>query len=215
MFLPWLPPLQRYALSTAVHMASGICIIAGFRMFYELFALIAVGLLRHHPTSWPPIFDNPFASMSLAEFWAKRWHQVLRRTFMVYGGYPGQAVAGRVGLVLGVFLASGLFHECAGLAMGPKWNNGVVAFFFAQGVLILLERVWRRVTGRRVGGWPGRIWVYFVILGLGQPCVDSWHRRGLLGGLLIPPFMSPARQIVLPLATKFFPSVFNGMLNHS
>jgi len=165
-----------------VHLASGTCIIAGFRLFYELIVLIAVGLLRHQPTSWPPIFDNPFASTSLAELWAKRWDQVLRRSFIIYGGYPGKAVAGRIGLVLGVFLASGIFHECGALAMGCQWSNRVVAFFFSQGVLIVFERGWGAVTGRRVGGWPGMIWVYFVILGLGQPCVDAWHRRGLLGG---------------------------------
>lgn len=170
MFLPWLPPLQRYALSSAVHVASAVCIITGFRTFYELFALVAVGLLGQHPTSWPPIFDNPFAASSLAEFWAKRWHQVLRRTFIVYGGYPGEAVAGRVGLVLGTFLASGLFHECAALAMGARWDNGVVAFFALQGVLVLLEHGWRVATGRKVGGWPGRVWTYFVIMVLGQPC---------------------------------------------
>ena len=60
---------------------------------------------------WPPIFDNPWASQSLHELWGKRWHQLLRRTFLVCGGYPGYWIAGNTGMILGSFFASGMFHQ--------------------------------------------------------------------------------------------------------
>ncbi|KLO11802.1 hypothetical protein SCHPADRAFT_830503 [Schizopora paradoxa] len=202
MFLPWLPPLQRYALSTAIHFASGFALLTGFRMCYDLCTLIAVTALGHEPTSWPPPFENPWISTSLTEFWAKRWHQFLRQTFVVFGGHPGMWLGGRVGMVLGTFLASGLYHECAMVAMGREWDNTVPFFFALQGVCILLERAWKKLTGKRVGGWPGTLWVYFVIIVVGQPCVDSWHRRGLGGGFVIPPFISPTRLLIFPMILR-------------
>lgn len=168
-FFPSLPPLQRYALSTLIHVGSGTALIMGFQMCYDLATVIGVYLLSHDPTSWPPIFDNPWVATSLSEFWAKRWHQLLRQTFITLGGVPGKFVGGNIGMVLGTFLASGMYHECAAIAMGREWDNTVVIFFASQGIFVLLERVWRRVTGKRVAGWPGLLWVYFVIMVLGQP----------------------------------------------
>ncbi|KAI5121341.1 hypothetical protein M0805_000649 [Coniferiporia weirii] len=198
-FMQHLPPAERYATSTALHIASGFALLAGFQMVYDLATLVGVGLLQHDPTSWPPVIDRPWAATSLGELWARRWHQLLRQTFIIYGGVPGYAVGGRVGMVLGTFLASGLYHEASSLAMGRGWDPHVVLFFAAQGVLVLLERVWKRVTGKRVCGWPGRVWVYFVIMVLGQAMIDSWHKKGLGGGLIIPPVISPTRKQIFPL----------------
>lgn len=198
MFYPQLPPLQRYAISTAIHTISGSCLLAGFGMCYDLLTLFCVIFLHDPPSSWPPVMDDPWSSDSLHIFWAKRWHQLLRRTFIIMGGYPGNSIAGNIGAVLGTFIASGLYHECAIFAMGSGFDYRVPTFFAIQGPLLVLERVWRMTTGRRVGGWPGRLWVYFVILILGQPMVDSWHMRGLGGGMVIPPIFSPVRMILHP-----------------
>ncbi|KAH8109797.1 hypothetical protein DFH11DRAFT_1810858 [Phellopilus nigrolimitatus] len=201
-FLPALPPLQRYALSTAVHVASGCALLAGFQMVYDLAALAGVALLGHAPASWPPVLDAPFRAASLHEFWGERWHQLLRHTFVVFGGAPGAALAGAPGMALGAFLASGVYHELSSVAMGRGVDARVVAFFAAQGAFVILERVWRRVTGRRVGGWPGRVWLYFDIMVLGQPMIDAWHMKGLGGGRMIPPVISPTRQLLFPLLSR-------------
>jgi len=29
--------------------------------------------------------------------------------------------------------------------------------------------------------------------------VDAWHRRGLMGGMIMPPALSPIRMILIPL----------------
>ncbi|KAI0300363.1 hypothetical protein BC826DRAFT_1090365 [Russula brevipes] len=181
-FFPHLPPPTRYLLSTTIHVLTGTALVAGFGMFYDLITLFAV--------------------TSLHEFWAKRWHQLLRQTFLVFGGIPGRKVGGDVGLVLGTFLASGLFHECTILAMGGEWDSRVPLFFLLQGGSVIGERIWKKVTGRRVDGLLGRLWVYFDIIVLGQPLVDAWHRRGLGGGMVIPPSISPARLVLIPAARK-------------
>ncbi|TFY63962.1 hypothetical protein EVG20_g6107 [Dentipellis fragilis] len=198
-FFSSLPPLQRYTLSTAIHFVTGCSLLAGFHMVYDLCTAVAVGLLGHSPSAWPPVVENPWGAQSLHEFWAKRWHQLLRQTFLVFGGIPGYVLFGNTGLVLGTFLASGLFHECTVYAMGRGWEWRVPVFFMMQGFSVIGERIWRMVTGRRVGGFFGRVWVYFDIVILAQPLVDSWHRRGLAGGMVIPPPLSPMRQIILPL----------------
>ncbi|KAI0304492.1 membrane bound O-acyl transferase family-domain-containing protein [Multifurca ochricompacta] len=195
-FFPGLPPPTRYVVSTVIHVLTGVALVAGFGMVYDLITLFAVAVLGHSPKSWPPIMDNPWAAQSLHEFWAKRWHQLLRQTFLVFGGIPGRKIAGDFGLVLGTFLASGLFHECTILAMGREWDSRVPLFFLLQGGSLIGERIWRKVTGRRVGGFLGRLWVYFDIVILGQPLVDAWHKRGLGGGMVIPPKMSPARLLL-------------------
>ncbi|KAF8272193.1 hypothetical protein EI94DRAFT_1769939 [Lactarius quietus] len=192
-FFAHLPLPTRYVVSTIIHVLTGIAFVAGFGMVYDLITLFAVALLSHSPSSWPPVMDNPWAAQSLHEFWAKRWHQLLRQTFLVFGGIPGRKIGGNVGLVLGTFLASGLFHECTILAMGARWS-------------VIGERIWKKSTGRRVGGFLGRLWVYVDISSLVNLSVsdsfDAWHRRGLGGGMVIPPKLSPARIILIPVMRR-------------
>jgi Membrane bound O-acyl transferase family len=168
-FYPQLPPLQRYAVSTTIHIISGSCLLAGFGMCYDLLTLVGVVFFHGSPNNWPPIMDNPWSSDSLHEFWAMRWHQIFRRAFTFFGGYPGRLVGGNTGAVFGTFITSGLYHECAMYGMGRGFDYRTPMFFAIQGPLLIMERYWRMTTGRRVGGWPGRLWVYFVILVLGQP----------------------------------------------
>ena len=168
-FFPHLASPTRYLVSTAIHVLTGTALVVGFSMVYDLITLFAVAVLGHSPSSWPPVMDSPWAAQSLHEFWAKRWHQLLRQTFLVFGGIPGRKIGGDVGLVLGTFLASGLFHECTILAMGREWDSRVPLFFLLQGGSVIGERIWKKVTGRRVDGVLGRMWVYFDIMILGQP----------------------------------------------
>jgi hypothetical protein len=188
-FLPETPYLSetivRYATSTFISLISGSAVLAGFMATYGLASLIGVGVLKQDPRAWPPVLDAPFFSTSLNEFWAKRWHQLLRRVFLVFGGLPFAAIASLLTLplpssarksisqlatVLGAFLASGMYHEFASIAMGRAWDGRVVWFFLMHGTLVILERLWRKVSGKRVGGIYGRIWVYFWVIGVGQVC---------------------------------------------
>src|ERR1700712_3871734 len=97
----------------------------------------------------------------------------------------------------------------------PGW--ACIGFFMAQSVGMMVERVFRAVTGRRVGGWMGTIWVWCWIVGGGQLCselsfetyfipgarftdyhplkVDSWYRSGFNSGVYVPPSLSPTKLI--------------------
>lgn len=203
MFYPNLHPTTRYAVAFIVHMLTGSALLAGFEMVYDLITLIAVAVFDSSPLSWPPVMDNPWSADSMHSFWAKHWHQLLRQTFLVFGGYPGQWIAGQYGMVFGAFIASGLFHECAMYSMKRGFDHSATVFFALQGPILVGERLWRRVTGRRVSGWIGRLWVYFVMFVAAQPMVDAWHRRGLGGGMVIPPTLSPTRLIFLPFVKYY------------
>ncbi|KAJ7134718.1 hypothetical protein C8R44DRAFT_870321 [Mycena epipterygia] len=193
MFYPKLSPIPRYTVSTTIHMLTGSALLAGFGMIYDLITLVAVGLLDSAPASWPPVTDRPWHATSMHMLWARSWHQLLRNTFLVFGGYPGRWIAGDVGMLLGTFIASGLYHECSIYTMGGGFDHTVTLFFAAQGPILIGERVWRQVTGRRVGGLIGRLWVYFIMFVAAQPLVNAWHMRGLGGGMVIFPAISPVR----------------------
>ena len=175
-FYASLPPLQRYALSTLIHIITGTAMLSGFQMIYDLVTLISIGLLGSLPSSWPPILDDPWSSDSLHVFWSKRWHQLLRRTFMVYGGYPGKWLFGNFGMVQGVFIASGLYHECALYTMGRGFDHRVTLFFAMQAPLLVCEKLWQKMTGRKVVGPFGRLWVYFNMFILAQPMSAHFAR---------------------------------------
>lgn len=170
LFYSGFPLAQRYLISSSITVLSGFTIVVGFEALYALATLFCVGLLGDSPSKYPPLKYNPFAADSISDFWAKRWHQALRRTFLVMGGIPLGMIAGRPGVVLGAFFASGVFHELGAYSIGRGFDHRVTMFFTLQGVAILLEALFKRVTGRRVGGWAGRVWVYLVIITLGQNC---------------------------------------------
>lgn len=174
MFYTSLPLAHRYIVSTFILMISGGAMTAGFEALYSLGTLIGVGILNQPPAAWPPLTSNPFAADSLGDFWSKRWHQTLRRTFIVMGGIPAGWIAGRPGMVIGTFIASGLIHELGAYSIGRGIDHTVTLFFTIQGVAVALEGLWRSVTGRRVGGWPGRIWAYALMVPLGEICCESF-----------------------------------------
>ncbi|KAH9901231.1 hypothetical protein C8Q73DRAFT_723112 [Cubamyces lactineus] len=198
-FYESLPPLQRYAVSTAIHVAQGVLILAGVALVYDYASLIGVVLLHQSPSLWPPMVGNPLQVRSLHDFWANAWHQALRYTFLTLGGFPGQWLAGRFGMVVGCFLASGIFHEVGLLVAGKEFDVNVIMFFLLQAIGILLERAFQAISGKKVGGIFGVLWAAIFIVGSGQICTESWISRGIGGAFSIPPFLSVVRLVLLPL----------------
>ena len=172
-FLAQLQPILRYTVSTAITIAAGLVVILGLSMWYDIASLISVGLLKQSPALWPPYHDEPWRMSSLHELWSKRWHQALRHTFLVYGGYPGRWLAGDLGMLFGTFLASGLFHE-GGLYLGggTPIDMRVILFFIAQAFGIVAEKLYRQYTGERIGGWLGFAWAVIFLVGSGQLCCE-------------------------------------------
>ncbi|THV00860.1 hypothetical protein K435DRAFT_431684 [Dendrothele bispora CBS 962.96] len=230
MFYTSLPLVQRYLVSTGIHLLTGSALLAGFGMVYDLCTFVAIAFFSSDPTSWPPVLEDPWSSPSMHELWSKRWHQLLRRTFLVFGGIPSyhltrlfvsflpsksaRKLLPQLAAVFGTFLASGLFHEVAVYSMfsptnGYTFSWAPIIFFTAQAPVLVLERlvsslspsVTALLTGERrkvrVGGRLGRAWVWFWMFGpVAQMMTNSWHERGLGGGMIIPPWLSPAKWIL-------------------
>ncbi len=62
MFYADLPAGQRYGISTIIHIATGFLFLSGFKLGYQFFALIAVGVFRNSSADWPPVIDQPWIS---------------------------------------------------------------------------------------------------------------------------------------------------------
>lgn len=173
LYLESLPLPQRILLAMVVHAGTGFFVIYLFETCYLFATLIAVGIFNSSPSLWPLLFDHPWKAESIQEFWGRRWHQLTRRYLLVSGGFPCEWLfkhvgLGRVGLLFGSFLASGLYHELPSYMMDGILHWEPIFFFLSQAFLICLEHYWKAVTGKRVGGRWGRLWVYFSLLTLGQ-----------------------------------------------
>lgn len=76
-----LSPVRRYMKSSILSFTGGVTIYATIQMAYDVFTIISILVLQHHPSQWPTLFDSPWLSTSLGDCWAKRWHQGKFRLF--------------------------------------------------------------------------------------------------------------------------------------
>ncbi|KAF8517383.1 hypothetical protein BU17DRAFT_49798 [Hysterangium stoloniferum] len=198
-----------YFLSVLLQYSSGIMIQTSFQTIYDLNTILAVLVLNQSPKVWPPIFNNPHSQDSLTKFWGVGWHQLFRRGFLIVGGFPGQWIArklgleGSVGLLFGTFFASGMGHELPNYFLGLGFDWRVPIYFMQQASGIFLERRWRKVTGRPIGGLVGWIWAHLVLGIFGRYISQSWHSRGFGGFMIVPPSISPTRRIIFPILSYF------------
>lgn len=204
---PALPPLLRYTRSSILTVLSGAVIYHALSMMYHFATVLALclpGLRQHqHPADWPPLSAAPWRATSLADFWARRWHQTFRRAFVQVAGRPLRAVLGRFGAVLGVFALSGVLHDWCIWGMGRGTDFARLGgFFVLNGVGVALEAAWERVSGRKVGGWPGWAWTMFWMTCTAHLLVDAWLERGLAGGQLVHPKMRPGKLLIEALVHR-------------
>lgn len=178
-----LPPLERYARSTAITLLSGIMFYAVIQWIYDLNTINIILLFRQKPSRWPPLFDAPWRATSVADFWGKRWHQLFRSSFVSIGSKPGSYFAGKAGGVYGAFFVSAILHDWGmwPMAHGLQFSR-VGGFFLAMGLGCISEKE----SGVRTKGWSGWVWTMLWIVGWGNLLVDAWARSGLLGSTIFP-----------------------------
>ena len=195
-FDPSLPLAHRYSRSSIITFMMSLVTYCALQTGHDVAALIGIVVFRQHLSLWPPLFKSPFLSTSVTKFWAQQWHQLFRDAFISVGGYPLSLVAGRVGMVLGSFLISGLLHDFGlrGMGNGSDFRK-IYGSFLMNGVGILLEHIWRRVTGRRVRGFFGWIWTVAWVVGWANLLVDAWAQAGLIGGRFFPVPLRPSTYI--------------------
>ncbi|KAG6330097.1 hypothetical protein ID866_8993 [Astraeus odoratus] len=203
-FDPTLPPFIRYFRSSVITLLVGFGIYGVIQMNYDLGTLAGVAIFRQDPAQWPPVFDSPWLATSLRDFWGRRWHQLFRRTFVVLGGWPLGLIFGRLGYILGSFLASGIVHHIVVLLLNGRvevWWMPVSFGMMAVGVI--LEHWFTLVTGRKVGGWLGRLWTTGWLLVWSSMMVDGFGRAGMFASSIMFDCAAPVRGIVEQYAMAF------------
>lgn len=188
-------PFIRNLRATLLTVLVGLLIYGAIHIGNDSFSVIGVTILGQSPSQWPPIFDSPWLATSLTDFWAARWHQIFRQDFIAIGGKPLRLVAGRPGGVLGAFLVSGTLHIVGLWGMGKGADIRVIYFFLMMGVGVILEGFWKRLSGRRVGGWLGWMWACVWIVGFGPLMTDPWCLSGIMGSVFLPPIARPSVQL--------------------
>jgi hypothetical protein len=192
-----LPPAHRYIKSTTMTFLMLSVTYCYMQMAHLVGTALGVLVLGQDSSLWPPGFDAPWRSTSVAEFWGRRWHQFFRESIVSAGGYPLSLVAGRFGGLVGTFVMSGIVHDIGLWGMSGSMDpRNVIGTPLAIALVIISERLWRKYTGFRVGGPIGWLWTVAWILGSGNPLVDAWARHGVLGSCLIP---VPLRLSILVL----------------
>ncbi|QRV82541.1 membrane bound O-acyl transferase family protein [Ceratobasidium sp. AG-Ba] len=117
---------------------------------------------------WPPLYDNPFSSTSINDFWTKRWQTTPRRCLLFAGANPGKVLGRYLGRVLGRLVGTFSSGDTNAQKREIKMQvlgsgiGFVMGAFLVSGVIHDLA-VWGMGQGtdfRRVTG-------YFLIQGVG------------------------------------------------
>jgi len=129
-----------------------------------------------------PLMNQPLRSVSLAEFWGRRWNTAFRDLTHRFLFRPLTRAMGVKAGIAGGFLFSGLVHDLVISVTAGGGYGGPTLFFAAQGVGILVER---SGPGRTFGLARGRRGRVFVLLLVVLPAPVLFH----------PPFV---RHVVVP-----------------
>ena len=129
-----------------------------------------------------PLMNRPLASVSVSEFWGRRWNTAFRDLTYRFLFQPLTSRLGARGAILAGFLFSGVIHDVV-ISLPAGGGYGWPTFFFGtQAVGMFVER---SRAGRAVGlgrGWSG--WL-FTLLVVALPAYGLFH----------PPFV---RNIIVP-----------------
>lgn len=187
-----LPPLIQLLRSVLVGFLTVWMAYFAMQWSHLLLAILCTILFQHHPSQWPPLFDSPWLSTSLTELWGRRWHQMMRELLMSLGFAPFNYLFGHLGGLFGAFLVSGIIHDIELRSFGRGGNSVAVIGFWAMcGVGVVLERIWKKYTGRPVGGIWGRLWTFGWMALWGIPVVNEWAKAGRFGALRLPGELEP------------------------
>jgi hypothetical protein len=117
-----------------------------------------------------PLMNSPIVSVSLGEFWGRRWNTAFRDLTHRFLFRPLTRRFGVRGGIAGGFVFSGLVHEFVISVPAGGGFGGPTLFFALQGIGILVER---SRFGREIGLARGaRGWFFaMLVLALPAPCL--------------------------------------------
>lgn len=114
-----------------------------------------------------PMFDNPMASISIHEFWSKRWNMMYMRSAfrtvfrpMLKQGFSPFAAT------MTVFICSGITHELLIFVVRGSFDGYNGAFFLLQGLAVNLEkRFWPAYSLQPRALRRAITWLWFAVTG--------------------------------------------------
>jgi len=128
----------------------------------------------------PALGRSPWLSVSVGEFWTRRWNAAVSELGFRYLFFRPLARRGRVPALFAAFLASAIVHFLLCFMATGRWGISLAfgAFFLVQPPFILAERA------LRVRRWPVR-----------------WARTWTLAALAVtsPLFVEPVARMIMPL----------------
>lgn len=131
---------------------AGLILVLHFGTFH----LVSLGW-RSVGVDAVPLMRSPLRSISLAEFWGRRWNTAFHELATRFTFRPLRIIVGPVAATLLVFLISGLIHELV-ISVPARGGYGMpTGYFLLQGLGVIGEH--SRI-GRRLGlgrGWRGRL----------------------------------------------------------
>ncbi|KAL5483442.1 hypothetical protein ACEPAI_8673 [Sanghuangporus weigelae] len=174
-------------------------------IMHEVVASVAVAL-GSSPASWPPMFDRPFHSTSLADFWSRRWHAIFRRVFVrlstlvltflpIPNGYTRLRIAARA---ITIFALSASLHILLMYRLelsNPSHpsllqtflDRSILTFFLVQPVglaveaLVVRPLVVKMSASEKAQRNVMRMWAWGFMLWSGRYWSDVWVKRGMWG----------------------------------
>ena len=164
---------------------AGIVMVLHFGIFHVLSCA-----WRRAGVEARPLMNRPVVSVSLGEFWGRRWNTAFRDLTHRFLFRP---LTRRIGVRAGIaggFLFSGLVHELVISVPAGGGYGGPTLFFTVQGLGILVER---SRSGRGIGlAQDGRGWL-FTMLVLVLPAAGLFHPPFV--ERIVVPFMQSLRAI--------------------
>ena len=87
-------------------------------------------------------------------------------------------------------MVSGVVHDIKLRAIGRGGNSvAIIGFWVMNGVGVVLERIWTKTTGRRVGGVRGWTWTFGWLSLWGILVADEWAKVGRFQGSGLEPWL--------------------------
>jgi hypothetical protein len=166
-------------------------IVQGWAGMIGLVFILHFGLFHVLSCAWrsmgvtaTPLMNWPITSVSVAEFWGRRWNLAFRDLTHRFLFAPLRRPLGPAGALVAGFLVSGLVHDVV-ISWPSEAGWGLPTIYFAlQGIAILAER---SPAGRTLGlgrGLAGRAFC-LAIVGLPSPLVfHAAFLRNVIGPFL-------------------------------
>ncbi|KAL7419604.1 hypothetical protein Q5752_005516 [Cryptotrichosporon argae] len=193
-----------------------VVIWAALHTGYHIFGALALASGVYEVDAWEvDLMGNVFRADSIMDLWGRKWHQLmsLLLLFPFTPHAPPSSLAdcaGRTRCVVALPMrpwsalrsvprlpplqladpgtsGTSLFHALGELGMStPPSPPKIILFFLLSGVGAALEVAFKTFTGRRVAGWPGRVWAWAYMLAIGRLACAAWLDAGMAACKFLP-----------------------------